>query len=179
MRNTGDINRMSAQNYNPVGKQAESIPFHLLGGDANPYLDEHLAIDDSEYYRKGWENGRPEAETLLEKNFRSILKQHPTMKAKCLQAEYPIQKASIYKKDFIPMKGERMPAAQGRNDFRPENPIDLGTIHKQDYVNPVKFNVVEPEAGDQAKRRGLDEGAEHLRAPTVKDTQYMVDLLLI
>lgn len=74
-------------------------------GESNPYINKALEIDDSEFYRAGWENGRPEANTVLERNFYSILKNHPDMKVKCLEAKYPIQKQSIYKNDFVPMKG--------------------------------------------------------------------------
>lgn len=73
------------------------------------------------------------------------------------------------------MKGERMPVTNGRNDFRPDVPIDLETIHGTDYTRPVKFDIREPMPNDIARRTGLDDGADHLKAPTVKDTQYTTD----
>ena len=72
------------------------------------------------------------------------------------------------------MKGTAMPPMQNRYDFRPETDMDLGTIYNDDYKGPTKFNVEEPVPNDAAKKSGLDSGAEHLKAPTIKETQYMV-----
>lgn len=56
---------------------------------------------------------------------------------------------------------------QGKKDFRPDTDMDLGTIYKDDYNGPIKFNIEEPMPNDIAPRTGLDSGAEHLKAPTV------------
>lgn len=109
--------------------KGENYEDYMKMGEDNPYLEGHLAIDDSEFYREGFEDGKPKTETLVEKNIYDILVSNPDFRSKCLKAGYPMQKSSVYKKDYVPMGTERDPALNPKIDFRPDNPIDLGTIY--------------------------------------------------
>jgi hypothetical protein len=40
-----------------------------------------------------------------------------------------MQKNSVYNKDFVPMRADHNPPMNPNAGFKPENPIDLGTIH--------------------------------------------------
>lgn len=176
LRKTGNniLKKPQGAHHMPPPK-GENYTDYINMREENPYLEGHLPIDDSEFYREGWENGRPKPEKLIEKNIHQLLVQNPEFRSKCLKANYPMQKKSIYKKDFIPMKSEVDPALKMKMNFRPDNPIDLNTINKSDFVKPKKFDVKEPEPDAKAKKRGLDDGAEHLKAPINKHTNYMLD----
>ena len=52
---------------------------------------------------------------------------------------------------------------------------DWTSIEMQDYVPPRGINAPEPKASNKAKRRGLDHGVEHIKAPTNKDSIYHCD----
>lgn len=40
-----------------------------------------------------------------------------------------MQKNTVYNKDFVPMRADPNPPINPNDGFKPEKPIDLGTIH--------------------------------------------------
>lgn len=107
----------------------ENYDHQLSKGANNPYFENQLPIDDSEFYRPGWENGVPQHEKLIEKNIYDLLIKNPDFRSKCLRANYPMQKNTVYNKDFVPMRADPNPPINPNDGFKPEKPIDLGTIH--------------------------------------------------